>query len=67
MAEATKDKDNPFSFKSFIKRSSADVGSLLEQRDREGKTGRKKKEARSNSSAADVLFPEVEEPKKGVV
>ncbi len=68
MSEAAKDGDNPFSFKKFMKRSSVDVGGLLEQKEKEGgNTSRRKKEARSNSSAAaDVLFPEVEETQKGV-
>ncbi len=69
MAEATHDKDNPFSFKSFMKRTSTDLTSHSEQLEKGGrnvKTSKKKKEARSRKkSNDDVLFPEAEDPEKG--
>ncbi len=69
MAEATHDKDNPFSFKSFMKRTSTDLTGHSEQLEKGGKnvkSTKKKKETRRKKSNDDVLFPEVEDPEKGM-
>ncbi|XP_064398533.1 endosome-associated-trafficking regulator 1-like isoform X2 [Halichondria panicea] len=67
MAEATHDKDNPFSFKSFMKRTSTDLTGHSEQLEKGGKnvkSTKKKKETRRKKNNDDVLFPEVEDPEK---
>ena len=69
MAEATHDKDNPFSFKSFMKRTSTDLTGHSEQLEKGGKnvkSTKKKKETRRKKNNDDVLFPEVEDPEKGM-
>ena len=64
MAEGKEDEDNPFSFKSFMKRNSADVTTLTEQKGPSEKPGKnvkaskKKKEASKKASSEDNLFPD---------
>ena len=69
MAEGKERKDNPFSFKSFMKRNSTDVTTLTEQKGPPEKPGKnvkaskKKKEAGKKASSEDNLF--LDNPGKG--
>lgn len=67
MAEASEAGDNPFSFKSFMKRASTDV-SLGEAKGLQEKMGKNAKASKKKkASSGDVLFPEDSDQEKGVL